>query len=33
MIQEGGVLQPLEMHTQSQMSVIWGHEIVDGLSE
>jgi hypothetical protein len=33
MVQEAGVLQPLEIQTQSQMSVKWWNEIVDGLSE
>jgi hypothetical protein len=33
MIQEAGVLHPLEMQTQSQMYVKWWHEIVDWLSE
>jgi hypothetical protein len=32
-IQEAGFLQPLEMRTQSQMSVKCRHEIVDGLFE
>jgi hypothetical protein len=33
MIQEAGALQHLEMQTQSEMSVKWWHEMVDGLSE
>jgi hypothetical protein len=33
MIQEAGLLQPLEMQTQSQMFVKWRCEIVEGLSE
>jgi hypothetical protein len=32
MIQDGDVLQPLEMHTQSQIWVKWLHENVGGLS-
>jgi hypothetical protein len=32
-IQKTGVLQPLEMQTQSQITVKWCHEITDGLSE
>jgi hypothetical protein len=33
MIQEAGVIQPLEMHTKSHIFVKWQHEVVDGLSE
>jgi hypothetical protein len=33
MIWEAGVLQPLEMKMQSQISVKWWHEIVSCLSE
>jgi hypothetical protein len=33
MIQEPGVPEPLEMQTQSQISVKWWHMIYDGLSE
>jgi hypothetical protein len=29
MIQETGILQPLEKHTHSQMPVKWWHAIVD----
>jgi hypothetical protein len=32
-IQEAGVLQPLEMQTQLQMSMEWWYEIVDWLSD
>jgi hypothetical protein len=33
MVQEVGVLQPLEMQTQLQLFVKWWHEIISGLSE
>jgi hypothetical protein len=33
MIQKAGVLQPLEMQTQSQFSIKWWHEVVDWPSE
>jgi hypothetical protein len=33
MTQKAGILQPLEMQTQSEMSVKWWHEIISGLSE
>jgi hypothetical protein len=29
MVQEAGVLQPLEMQTQSRMSVKWWYETID----